>query len=104
MTRSTYESERDTKQSFKFKPEKSQPNICINAKNFKLLEEQQKVYSHLSKGCLVNNILDIYFKESGDWVSKDIDSIYGKKSPNVKKEIEDWNKFKISLKDSVEEE
>ena len=54
------------------KPEKGKPNITINSKNFKLLENQQKIYGLLTKGDLVNSILDIYFKGTGSWCPKKV--------------------------------
>ncbi|MEM8720993.1 MAG: hypothetical protein AAGE84_17130 [Cyanobacteria bacterium P01_G01_bin.39] len=50
--------------------EKTAPNISINKINFDLLEQQQELYPLLTRGELVNNILDCYFKGTAGWIKQ----------------------------------
>ena len=76
--------------------EKTPLNISINDKNFKLLEKQQELYPALTKGDLTNNILDIYFKGSGEWIPQDKEEVHKEKeaSPPSKRMKKNRQSFK----------
>ena len=82
--------------------EKTAPNISINKRNFDLLEQQQEVFPTLTKGDLVNNILDIYFKGSGTWVPKKVNKKEDNKQ-DWEKEIEDFAKLQDTIKTGLKE-
>lgn len=86
------------------KPEKTPLNISINKRNFDLLEKQQKFFPLLTKGDLVNSILDIYFKGSGTWCPKKIDedTKANETSIDIEREIRDFKTLQDTLKETLD--
>ena len=86
------------------RPEKTPLNISINKRNFDLLEKQQKFFPLLTKGDLVNSILDIYFKGSGSWCPKKIDedTKANEKSIDIEQEIEDFKTLQKTIKETLD--
>lgn len=81
--------------------ERTAPNISINKRNFDLLEQQQQVFPALTKGDLVNNILDIYFKGTGSWCPKKVDKEEDNEQ-DWEKEIKDFVKLQDTLKETFD--